>query len=127
MTGKEERFEDDDHYNENGLGIFTPWGEALGESRLAEGITLFETGGHGGIKLSSERNAAMPAGFRQPGAWYEEDCEAHKVLLVFADELDHTPDSLRISEDIVNNYWAGPLRRWKAARKPRAATRRDTE
>jgi hypothetical protein len=97
--------------------MHTPWGESLSESTLAEGIVFYETGRHGGILLSAERNARMPEYFRRIDRWYEEDCEACKVLLVFADELGDKlkegAETLRVCEATINDYWPGALRLWK--------------
>ncbi len=93
----------------------TPWGESLSEDTLAEGIVFYETGRHGGIRLSVERNRKMPTYFRRSDRWYEEDCEACKVLLVFADEIDVRggAETLRVCEDTINDYWPVALRAWK--------------
>lgn len=60
-------------------GSRTPWGQADNVSRPAAGIAIVSTPSHGGVKLSPERNAAIPAELRNPSGWYEEDCEAHIV------------------------------------------------
>lgn len=61
----------------------SPWGEIQDKSELAPGIWAVSTAGHGGIKLSRERNAAMPDYMRNKGGWYEEDCEWAKVAVVY--------------------------------------------
>jgi len=53
----------------------TPWGIAQAVEVLAPGIGLVHTAGHGGIKCDRTANAAIPALWRQPNGWYEEDCE----------------------------------------------------
>ena len=63
-------------------GSRTPWGEADYVSESAPGIMSVSTPGHGGYKLSPERNKAIPAGLRNGSGWYEEDCEAHIVAWV---------------------------------------------
>ena len=65
----------------------TPWGMAQDVELIAPGIGTVSTAGHGGFKLSRERNAAMPAYMRRDGGWYEEDCEWSLVGLVFEAEL----------------------------------------
>lgn len=68
----------------------TPWGQAQHATQIAPGIVQYSTAGHGGINLSIDRLAAMPAGLRQiapfagPG-WYEEDCDWALVALAFPD------------------------------------------
>ncbi|WP_315768482.1 MULTISPECIES: DUF7007 domain-containing protein [unclassified Bradyrhizobium] len=53
----------------------SPWGAIQDKKELAPGIWQISTAGHGGIKLSRERNAAVPKYMRREGGWYEEDCE----------------------------------------------------
>lgn len=54
----------------------TPWGSAQYVDHLAPGIAVVSTAGHGGVKLSRERNRRIPTPLRRDGGWYEEDCEA---------------------------------------------------
>lgn len=70
-------------------GSRTPWGEAQHVSRPAPGIAVASTAGHGGIKLSPERNAAVPPAFRNASGWYEEDCESHIVAWVHPEAFPH--------------------------------------
>lgn len=58
----------------------SPWGPATLEM-TAPGIATLDGEGHGGIKLSAERNKAIPAALRNSNGWYEEDCEAHIVKM----------------------------------------------
>ena len=72
--------------NENApvkVGSRSPWGRVDSVSEIAEGIFSVSTSGHGGLKLSREKNAQMPSFMRNDGGWYEEDCEWSKVALVF--------------------------------------------
>ena len=68
-------------------GSRTPWGPAQHASREADGIAFVPTDGHGGYKLSTERNAAIPAPFRNRSGWYEEDTERVFVELYHYDAL----------------------------------------
>ena len=61
----------------------TPWGTADYVQMVKEGIYKVGTPSHGGYKLDRERNNQMPKHMRNPGGWYEEDCEWSKVALVF--------------------------------------------
>lgn len=63
----------------------SPWGAVQDIKEYATGIQFVTTAGHGGFKLDKKRNASMPEPFRNKGGWYEEDCEAGKVLMVFKD------------------------------------------
>lgn len=64
------------------VGKQSPWGKVQSATRIAEGVVVVHTAGHGGIKLDRRRNAQIPALARRPGGWYEEDCEAN-VPFVF--------------------------------------------
>jgi hypothetical protein len=69
----------------------TPWGPAQSVRMLAQGIALVSTAGHGGIKLSPERQAQMPASCRttpySSGGWYEEDCDILMPIYRFYSEV----------------------------------------
>jgi hypothetical protein len=93
-------------------GSRTPWGTADYVSHPAPGIAIVGTPGHGGIKLSPERNKAIGTPLRRSSGWYEEDCEAHIVGLyhpeVFTQSLtSETPleDALKMSRDGVINWF----------------------
>lgn len=79
----------------------TPWGLVQHTTILAPGIWSVSTESHGGIWLSPERRAALPewaqnapSRYCAKPTWWEEDCEAFVLLLVFYDELktDKDPD-----------------------------------
>ena len=70
-----------------GEGSRTPWGEAQQVENVADGIAIVHTAGHGGIKLSPERNRMVPSPLRRSSGWYEEDCEGQIACMVFPDEL----------------------------------------
>lgn len=83
-----------DHLREPGFengkkvrGSRTPWGEADSVHHYAPGVAHVGTGGHGGIKLSAERNKAIPPYARQSGGWYEEDQEFIIPAYFFRKEL----------------------------------------
>jgi len=60
----------------------SPWGPVQTSKELAPGIWQVTTAGHGGIKLSRERNAGVPKYMRAEGGWYEEDCQWSIVAVV---------------------------------------------
>ena len=66
-------------------GSRTPWGRADWVSHTAPGAVQVSTAGHGGIKLSPERNKTIPPALRNASGWYEEDCEAGIVAWVHPD------------------------------------------
>lgn len=66
---------------------YSPWGPVQQSKELAPGIWQASTAGHGGIILSQERLAAMPAHLKinayGKGPNFEEDCEWALVCLAF--------------------------------------------
>jgi hypothetical protein len=61
----------------------TPWGVSQGASVYADGIESHSTAGHGGFKLSAERNRHVHPLLRAEGGWYEEDCAWAIVAITF--------------------------------------------
>lgn len=68
------------------VGSRTPWGSAQHVAPMGDGAAVCMTARHGGIKLSRERNAAIPRPLRRASGWYEVDCEIH-IVAVFHPEL----------------------------------------
>jgi hypothetical protein len=85
----------------------SPWGAIQTKRELAPGIWSVSTAGHGGIKLSRERNAAVPQYMRSDGGWYEEDCEWAIAAVVhpigFQRHLPTNDDPFRCEMDIANS------------------------
>lgn len=95
-------------------GRQTPWGESLSHHKYAEGIIFYETGRHGGIKLSPQRNAEVHWALRQDDGWYEEDCEALKVIISFPSTFSmETPQSLKNIERELARWFPKEYRLWK--------------
>jgi len=69
-------------------GSSSPWGKIQHVTQLAPGAWSVSTAGHGGIKLDATRNRRVPKGARQPGGWYEEDCQWAIAAYVHADVGD---------------------------------------
>jgi len=69
--------------------MYTPWGPSQTEEEIAPGIIAVSTAGHGGYRLTPERERQMHPALRKtdrtycPLGWYEEDCEAALVALAF--------------------------------------------
>lgn len=82
-------------------GSRTPWGSAQYVSRPAPGIVSVGTAGHGGIKLSPERNAEIPAPLRKRSGWYEEDTESNIVGMFHPEAFPH----YRNEEAADQNEW----------------------
>lgn len=69
----------------------SPWGEVEHAYEIAPGIVRVGTPSHGGIWLSAQRIAHLPAwalavgsGYAPKPYWWEEDCEAVVPLYVFS-------------------------------------------
>jgi hypothetical protein len=63
----------------------TPWGASQIATIYADGVVSHMTAGHGGFKLSAERNAQVHPALRSDGGWYEEDCAWASVAITFPD------------------------------------------
>lgn len=82
------------HRPELSEGDATPWGPVQTVEQKAPGVLVVTTAGHGGIWLSPDRVAALPALLRHaptfkpsglPGRWFEEDCDAVLPVLALPD------------------------------------------
>ncbi|MDH4275685.1 MAG: hypothetical protein OEW08_11640 [Gammaproteobacteria bacterium] len=65
------------------MSIMTPWGWSQTIEQIADGIQFISTAGHGGIRLSVERNREMPDYLRIQSGWYEEDVDWARVAIAF--------------------------------------------
>ncbi|MHC2303466.1 DUF7007 domain-containing protein [Rhizobium mongolense] len=65
------------------MNCSTPWGPSQGATVYAEGFVSHTTAGHGGFKLSSERNVKIHPTLRCAGGWYEEDAAWAAVPLAY--------------------------------------------
>ena len=71
------------------IGSHSPWGAIDDAKEIAEGIVSVGTPSHGGIWLSPERFAQMPACLRnrnwlgEESNWFEEDCSWLLVVARF--------------------------------------------
>lgn len=61
------------------------WGRVNEIYDLAPGVIFASCEGHGGVKLSPERNAVIPPPLRRSNRWYEEDCEVSIVGMYHPD------------------------------------------
>lgn len=92
------------------VGSRTPWGRADHIANPAPGIAQVGTPGHGGVKLSPERNAEIPPALRNSSGWYEEDCEVHIVAMHHPEAFPHylggDLDAIRADGErgVVNNF-----------------------
>lgn len=61
-------------HNKIEIGARSPWGTIENHGVLAPGIDDVWTAGHGGYKLSRQRQAEVHPTWRRPAGWYEQDC-----------------------------------------------------
>ena len=90
-------------------GSGSPWGPVRTAFVLAAGVVSVATDGHGGIWLSSDRLAQMPADERSTDGWYEEDCEAAWPLRRFRADLNLKGFS---NAKELDNYLEGMMSRY---------------
>ncbi|WP_029083795.1 hypothetical protein [Bradyrhizobium sp. th.b2] len=81
----------------------TPWGASQGATVYAEGVTAHSTAGHGGFKLSAERNRKVHPLLRSKSGWYEEDAEWAIVAITFPHLF--TAFGRRCAERTIKDSW----------------------
>ncbi|SJM34478.1 DUF7007 domain-containing protein [Mesorhizobium delmotii] len=84
-------------------GAHTPWGPSQGGTVYAEGVTSYSTAGHGGFKLSAERNRKVHSILRASGGWYEED-ECWAIIAITFPNL-FTALERRYAEQTIKDSW----------------------
>lgn len=84
-------------------GANTPWGPSQGGTVYAEGVTAHSTAGHGGFKLSAERNRKVYPVLRAAGGWYEEDACWAIVAITFPHLF--TALERRFAERAIKDSW----------------------
>ncbi|WGR90714.1 hypothetical protein MTX26_35340 (plasmid) [Bradyrhizobium sp. ISRA443] len=83
--------------------VHTPWGASQGATVYAKGVTSHSTAGHGGFKLSAERNGKVHPILRAKDGWYEEDAEWAIVAITFP--YLFTAFERRCAEHTIKNSW----------------------
>lgn len=81
----------------------TPWGPSQGATLYADGVVCHSTAGHGGFKLSAERNRNVNPLLRAAGGWYEEDECWAIVAITFAQLF--TGFERRCAERAIKDSW----------------------
>ena len=81
----------------------TPWGASQLATIYAEGIVAHMTAGHGGFRLSAERNERIASSLRIGSGWYEEDDAWAIVALTFPDLF--TTYERRLADRTIRNKW----------------------
>jgi len=101
-------------------GAHTPWGQSQGGTIYAEGVVSHSTAGHGGFKLSAERNRKVHTLLRAPGGWYEED-ECWAIVAITFPQL-FTSLERRYAEQTVKDSWPDAWEEISGTRKRRFST-----
>jgi len=75
----------------------TPWGPAEYADPIGNGIIFVGTASHGGYWLNNQRQAELASEFpgfvgHEARPWYEEDCDAMLVCVVFSYLFQNTPN-----------------------------------
>lgn len=92
----------------------TPWGVSDHQETLAPGIISYGTPSHGGIWLSSERQAQLPKGtrgwprgidnFLHDLRWWEEDCDWCVPYIIFKDDIEKHGQAYHFTENLNKAY-----------------------
>ena len=82
------------------MSSHTPWGASQHSTPYGLGITFHSTASHGGFEVEATLNGSMPDVLRREDGWYEEDCDAARVIVAFPDrftaqEVQSAQNSLR--------------------------------
>lgn len=81
----------------------TPWGASQYTKNYCRGINFYSTSRHGGFKVSPTVNDKIHEAYRNADGWYEEDCEAAKVIHSFPELF--TPEQIEGAEKTIKNYF----------------------
>ncbi|WLS01163.1 DUF7007 domain-containing protein [Shinella sumterensis] len=81
----------------------TPWGPSQLATIYAEGIVAHMTAGHGGFRLSAERNKRIVRSLRISSGWYEED-EAWAIVAFSFPDLFTTYER-KLAERTIKDKW----------------------
>lgn len=90
----------------------TPWGKSQSHSTRAEGIVFYSTAGHGGFGLTESRalefRRALPefVCFGGYSRWFEEDCDACAIVIVFHEffQPDEIHNAIRAVRHMATSY-----------------------
>ena len=98
--------------------MHSPWGHVQGYETLANGIISVWTAGHGGIRLSKERQKQLllkgvkpNSNFLKSDQWWEEDCDWAIPFYHFADDISPNMPSeqfeftLKAAKESIE-YWS---------------------
>ena len=85
----------------------SPWGMIQQVAQIAEGIWQVSTASHGGLKISDQRLAAMPAERRSTpyshDGWFEEDLDWALVAISFPEAF--RPEDVAMARQSLARYY----------------------
>lgn len=85
------------------MACSTPWGASQLATIYAKGIVVHMTAGHGGFRLSAERNTRVMPALRIASGWYEEDDAWAIVALTFPDLF--TTYERKLADRTIRDKW----------------------
>lgn len=96
-------------------GKTTPWGATQQATEYAPGIVFHSTAGHGGFHLDAARmrqfRSRLPSFTTYAGGpWFEEDCDAAVVVVVFPEAFDD--DAVRSCTEQIHSMAKGGYERF---------------
>lgn len=83
--------------------VHTPWGTSQRTTLYAQGVDCHSTAGHGGFKLSAERNRKVHPLLRSKDGFYEEDSAWAIVAITFPHLF--TGFERRCAERSIKDWW----------------------
>ena len=83
--------------------VRTPWGVSDYADIVAPGIVFYSTPSHGGYKVDKTLLATIPKKYVNASGWYEEDCEALKVVLAFPQYF--TADKVELARELYGRMF----------------------
>jgi hypothetical protein len=102
-------------YAEDYCQSHTPWGRADRREKIAEGIIEVSTPSHGGIWLSDDRIAQLPANVTNfvrdnycgwdSLHWWEEDCDWVVPYIIFKDDIGKYGKAYKFIENLATAYF----------------------
>ncbi len=94
------------------VAISTPWGPSQHIRKIADGIEFVSTAGHGGFRLSPERQQVLAKRFPKfkpftgNRMWLEEDCDALLVYVLFPEHFEPERVEKIKAHILANPYYA---------------------
>ena len=101
------------------MSVSTPWGISQTKSQIAAGIVFYSTAGHGGFHLDEPRfiqlKRTLPSWVSFGGweGWFEEDCDAAVIPIVFSHCFQEMEIYNAIRSARLSLSWSDGAGKWK--------------